>query len=74
MSGIYQPKGRAKEYCDNAVNLYLGCCFAFVESMADFLYCQTSLCMAWETAKGGCLMLFSGGCDCNENKTACGKE
>ena len=25
MSGIYQPKGSAKEYCDNAVNLYLGC-------------------------------------------------
>ena len=25
MSNIYQPKGKAKEYCENALNTYLGC-------------------------------------------------
>jgi DNA repair photolyase len=25
MTGIYQPKGKAAEYCENAVNLYKGC-------------------------------------------------
>lgn len=25
MQGIYQPKGKAREYCENAVNLYIGC-------------------------------------------------
>jgi hypothetical protein len=50
------------------------CCFAFVESMADFLYCQTSLCMAWDESKGGCMMLYGGGCECSENKTATGMD
>jgi len=45
------------------------CCFAFVEGMGDFLYCQTNLCMAWDTARGGCMMLYGGGCECSENKT-----
>jgi len=42
------------------------CCFAFVESMADFLYCQTSLCMAWQKItddEGTCLMLCNDTCE-----------
>ena len=38
------------------------CPFAFVESMQDFLYCQTSLCLAWQKkteTEGTCLMLFN---------------
>jgi hypothetical protein len=46
------------------------CPFSFVESMADFLYCQTSLGMAWDESKGGCMMLYGGGRECSENKTA----
>ena len=50
------------------------CCFAFNTNNQEFDFCLTSRCMAWDESRGGCLMLFDGACDCNENKTACGKE
>jgi hypothetical protein len=42
------------------------CPFAWVEDMRDFLYCQTSRCMAWEGVEGFCMMLSDGGCQCHK--------
>ena len=46
------------------------CPYSFNQNMGDFLYCQTDNCMGWDESKGGCMMLYGGGCECSENKTA----
>jgi len=41
------------------------CPFAFHESMGDFLYCMTDLCMSWQP-EGYCSLLSDHPCKCSK--------